>query len=108
LESLYEKCVIYNPAEGLAAIIKHLARFDIRDPEALIDHFWSRIHCGPFHSAEKESDMCLIYRLFILVELKLNLKRYSDFSDVEGFPLDNPIMIELGRSCLSGRMPKEE
>lgn len=82
------------------AIIQHFAVLPVKDPVAIVKHFWYEM--VPQSNLEEWSnpDMKAIFYLFIFLELKNNLKAYIGGADEQGLSPSKPIMIELARHSL--------
>lgn len=106
IEQLKKKNLLGGITMHIIAIIKHLAKYPVRDPVAIIQHFWNSIQAWECTTTDNHDEMLKIYQIFILLELKFNLFAYGGTQ--AGFPNSNLTMIELGRSALLDGVNMEE
>jgi hypothetical protein len=107
IEKLHIANCVGSSEKSLMLIIKHLAKFPIRDPVAFIEHFWDEFCIREYSSEDERVSMSKITRLFIFVELKYNLKKYIGGAE-QGLPANSHLMIELGRGCILDCLTPEE
>jgi hypothetical protein len=74
-----------------------MARFPIKDPTALLQHFWDEFSIRDDYSQEEMLAMMKVYQFFILTELSFNLHTYNG-GIRKGLPAGSHILSALGKA----------